>query len=66
MVAEFQEEQHATHGHFVWAAKDKFVEMLSEGAPLIKRAPRYLVYLLATLSTGVSGRGRSYSRPALH
>ena len=36
-VAEFQEEQRATHGRFVWAAKDKIVEVLSEGASLIKR-----------------------------
>ena len=31
-VAELQEEQRATHGRFVWAAKDKIVEILSEGA----------------------------------
>ena len=45
-VAEFQEEQRATHGRFVWAAKDKIVEVLSEGAPLIKRAHRYPVFVL--------------------
>ena len=40
-VAEFPEEQRATHGRLAWAAKDKITEVLSEGARLIKRAPRY-------------------------
>ncbi|OLP77770.1 hypothetical protein AK812_SmicGene42135 [Symbiodinium microadriaticum] len=40
-VAEFPEEQRATHGRLAWAAKDKITEILSEGARLIKRAPRY-------------------------
>ena len=29
-----------------WAAKDKIVEALYEGAPLIRRAPRYPVMVL--------------------
>ena len=31
-VAEFPEEQRATHGRLAWAAKDKITEVLSEGA----------------------------------
>ena len=38
-VAEFQEEQRATHGRFVWAAKDKIVEILSEGGRLSSGPP---------------------------
>ena len=36
----------ATHGRLAWAAKDKIVEVLHEGAPLIRRAPRYPVMVL--------------------
>ena len=32
-------ELRATHGRLAWAAKDKIVEVLHEGAPLIRRAP---------------------------
>ena len=46
-VAEYSEEQRATHGRLAWAAKDKITEILSDGARLIKRAPRYPVHLLA-------------------
>ena len=46
-VAEYPEEQRATHGRLAWAAKDKITEILSDGARLIKRAPRYPVHLLA-------------------
>ena len=61
-VAEFPEEQRATHGRLAWAAKDKITEILSEGARLIKRAPRYLVYLLAQLEELVIARpGRTHS-----
>ena len=42
IVAEFVEEDcAASYGRLAWAAKDKIVEALSEGAPLTKRAPRY-------------------------
>ena len=37
-VAEFPEEQRATHGRLAWAAKDKITGVLSEGVRLIKRA----------------------------
>ena len=30
-VAEYPEEQRATHGRLAWAAKDKITEILSEG-----------------------------------
>ena len=43
----YPEEQRATHGRLAWAAKDKITEILSDGARLIKRAPRYPVHLLA-------------------
>ena len=56
-VAEFPEEQRATHGRLAWAAKDKITEILSasdqEGAPL----PRTLAS-----SVGGSGLGPSSSR----
>ena len=58
-VAEFQEEQRATHGRFVWAAKDKIVDVLSEGAPLIKRAPRYPVLVLVQLEAVVVDPGHA-------
>ena len=45
-VAEFKVELRATHGRLAWAAKDKIVEVLHEGAPLIRRAPRYPVMVL--------------------
>ena len=71
-VAEFPQEQHATHGRLAWAAKDKITEIFSERARLIKRAPRYPVYLLARLeelvldpghaTLSVSGSGRASSR----
>ena len=48
-VAEYPLELRATHGRMAWAAKDRIVEELSEGAPLIKRAPRYPVYMLAQM-----------------
>ena len=32
-----------------WAAKDKIVEVLYEGAPLIRRAPRYPVMVLVAI-----------------
>ena len=49
-VAEFPEEQRATHGRLAWAAKDKITEILWEGARLIKRAP------LPGVSSGSPGR----------
>ena len=58
-VAEFPEEQRATHGRLAWAAKDKITEILSEGARLIKRAPRYPVYLLAQLEELVLDPGHA-------
>ena len=58
-VAEFPEEQRATHGRLAWAAKDKITEVLSEGARLIKRAPRYPVYLLARLEHLVMDPGQA-------
>ena len=39
-VAEFPIEQRATHARLAWAIKDRTVELLSNGAPLRKRAPR--------------------------
>ena len=45
-VAEFKVELRATHGRLAWAAKDKIVKVLHEGAPLIRRAPRYPVMVL--------------------
>ena len=45
-VAEFRVELRATGGRLAWAAKDKIVEALYEGAPLIRRAPRYPVMVL--------------------
>ena len=61
-VAEFPEEQRATHGRLAWAAKDKITEVLSEGARLIKRAPRYPVYLLARLEHLVVDPGQAIGR----
>ena len=58
-VSEFPEEQRATHGRLAWAAKDKITEILSEGARLIKRAPRYPVYLLARLEHLVVDPGQA-------
>ncbi|OLQ12712.1 hypothetical protein AK812_SmicGene3215 [Symbiodinium microadriaticum] len=58
-VAEFPEEQRATHGRLAWAAKDKITEILSEGARLIKRAPRYPVFLLAQLEQVVLDQGHA-------
>ena len=48
-VAEFKLELRATGGRLAWAAKDKIVEVLYEGAPLIKRAPRYPVIVLVAI-----------------
>ena len=45
-VAEFKVELRATQGRLAWAAKDKIIEVLHEGAPLIRRAPRYPVMVL--------------------
>ena len=59
-VAEFPEEQRATHGRLAWAAKDKITEVLSEGARLIKRAPRYPVYLLWWTQAKLLGGEFSY------
>ena len=58
-VAEYPEEQRATHGRLAWAAKDKITEILSEGARLIKRAPRYPVHLLAQLEELVLDPGHA-------
>ncbi|OLP79318.1 hypothetical protein AK812_SmicGene40405 [Symbiodinium microadriaticum] len=58
-VAEFPQEQHATHGRLAWAAKDKITEIFSERARLIKRAPRYPVYLLARLEELVLDPGHA-------
>ena len=49
IVAEFAEEDCASHGRLAWAAKGKIVEALSEGAPLTKRAPRYPTILLVKI-----------------
>ena len=46
-----------TARRLAWAAKDKITEVLSEGARLIKRAPRYPVYLLAASAPGGPGDG---------
>ena len=45
-VVEFKAELRATSGRLAWAAEDKIVEALYEGAPLIRRAPRYSVMVL--------------------
>ena len=58
-VAEFPEEQRATHGRLAWAAKDKISEILSEGARLFKRAPRCPFYLLARLEELVLDPGHA-------
>ena len=49
IVAEFVEEDCASYGRLAWAAKDKIVEALSEGAPLTKRAPRCPTILLVKI-----------------
>ena len=48
-VAEFRVELRATGGRLAWAAKDKIVEVLYKGAPLIRRAPRYPVMVLVAI-----------------
>ena len=48
-VAEFKVELRATTGRLAWAAKDKIVEALHEGVPLIRRAPRYPVMVLVVI-----------------
>ena len=48
-IAEFRLEIRATEGRIAWATKDKIVEMLSEGAPLTKRAPRYPTWVLVKI-----------------
>ena len=56
-VAEFFEEDCASYGRLAWAAKDKIVEALSEGAPLTKRAPRYPTLLLVKMERYVLDEG---------
>ena len=58
-VAEFEETLRATHGRLAWAAKDKITEILSEGARLIKRAPRYPVFMLMLLAALVFDVGHA-------
>ena len=58
-VAEFEETLRATHGRLAWAAKDKITEILSEGARLIKRAPRYRVFMLMLLEALVIDVGHA-------
>ena len=58
-VAEFEETRRATHGRLAWAAKDKITEILSEGARLIKRAPRYPVFMLMLLEALVIDVGHA-------
>ena len=58
-VAEFEETLRATHGRLAWAAKDKITEILSEGARLIKRAPRYPVFMLMLLEALVLDVGHA-------
>ena len=58
-VAEFEETLRATHGRLAWAAKDKITEILSEGARLIKRAPRYPVFMLMLLEALVFDVGHA-------
>ena len=48
-VAEFPDSSRTTTGRAVWSTKDGIVEALSIDAPVTKRAPRYLVFLLATI-----------------
>ena len=48
-IAEFRMEVQATEGRVAWATTDKIVEMLSEGAPLTKRAPRYPTWIRSSL-----------------
>ena len=48
-VAEFKVELRATNRRLAWAANDKIVEALHEGAPLIRRAPRYPVMVLVVI-----------------
>ena len=58
-IAEFEETLRATHGRLAWAAKDKITEILSEGARLIKRAPRYPVFMLMLLEALVIDVGHA-------
>ncbi|CAE7794108.1 unnamed protein product [Symbiodinium sp. CCMP2456] len=58
-VAEFEEMLRATHGRLAWAAKDKITEILSEGARLIKRAPRHPVFMLMLLAAVVIDVGHA-------
>ena len=48
-VAGFSEEIRATRRRTTWATKDKLVEILSKGAPLTKRAPRFPVAVLVAI-----------------
>ena len=57
IVAEFVEEDCASYGRLAWAAKDKIVEALSEGAPLTKRAPRHPAMLLVKIERYVLDDG---------
>ena len=51
-IPEFRLEVRATEGRIAWATKDKIiVEMLSEGAPLTKRAPRYPTWVLVKIES---------------
>ena len=50
------EEDCASYGRLAWAAKDKIVEALSEGAPLTKR-PRYPTMLLVKIERYVLDEG---------
>ena len=56
---EFEETLRATHGRLAWAAEDKITEILSEGARLIKRAPRYPVLQLMLLEALVLDVGHA-------
>ena len=57
IVAEFVEEDCASYGRLAWAAKDKIVEALSEGAPLTKRALRCPTMLLVKIERYVLDDG---------
>ena len=48
-VAEFPNSSKTSTGRAVWAVKDRIVEALSIDAPVTKRAPRYPVFLLASI-----------------
>ena len=58
-VAEFPEADCASYGRLAWAAKDKTVEALSEGAPLTKRAPRCPTLLLVKMERFLLDEGEA-------